>query len=137
MKPQYETRCTSKITSVKVTGPIKTDNFPNVMFKVARGSVSQLYGFTLADLSCLNPYDWIVLYNMLLRDKEKYEPIMSHLKLMIMSYIQDIGEMDVDIAKVLRKKPSVVPKEAPKDFEKLKPRKIYKDGWFVMYQARE
>ncbi|CAH1428714.1 unnamed protein product [Lactuca virosa] len=76
MKPQYETWCARKITAVKVTGPIETDSFPNAKFKVARGSVIQVYEFTLADLPCLNPYDWIVLYNMLLKDKEKYEPVM-------------------------------------------------------------
>lgn len=107
------------ITTVKVTGLIETDSFPNVKFKVERGSINQVYEFTLVDLPCLNPYDWIVLYNMLLKDEMKYEPVISHLKLMIMSYIQEIGEMDVEIATVLRKRAFVVPKEAPKDFEKV------------------
>ena len=44
--------------------------------------------------------------------------------------------MDVDIATVLRQKPSVVPKEAPKDFEKLKTGKFYKEGWFMVYTSR-
>lgn len=45
--------------------------------------------------------------------------------------------MDVEIVVVLRKKPSTIPKEATKDFEKLKLGKIYKEGWFVVYQSRE
>ncbi|CAI9292350.1 unnamed protein product [Lactuca saligna] len=69
IKPQYETWSLSKITGVKVTGPIETDNFPNAKFKVARGSTSQVYEFTHADLPCLNPNDGSVLYNMLLREK--------------------------------------------------------------------
>ncbi|CAI9273082.1 unnamed protein product [Lactuca saligna] len=74
---------------------------------------------------------------MLLREMEKYEPVMSHLQLMIKSYIQEVGLMDVDITTVLKRKPTTIPKEAPKDFEKLKPGKIYKEGWFVVYQLRE
>ncbi|CAI9280706.1 unnamed protein product [Lactuca saligna] len=62
---------------------------------------------------------------------------MCHLKLMIKSYIQEVGSMDVDIATVLKKNTTAVPKEAPKDLEKLKPRKIYKEVWFVVYQSRE
>ncbi|CAI9301954.1 unnamed protein product [Lactuca saligna] len=106
-KPQYETWCAKKIAVLKVTRPIETDSFPNANFKVARCSDSRVYKFTLADFPCLNPYDWIVLYKML-REKEKYEPVMSHLQLMIKSYIQEVGEMDVDIATVLRKKPTTV-----------------------------
>ncbi|CAI9293869.1 unnamed protein product [Lactuca saligna] len=107
-------------------------HFPNVKFKVVRGSACQAYEFTLFDLPCLNPNDWIVLYNILLREKEKYELVMSHLQLMIKSYIQEVGSMDVDIITVLKKNSTVVPKEALKDFEKLKEGKIYKEGWFVV-----
>ncbi|CAI9280619.1 unnamed protein product [Lactuca saligna] len=64
---------------------------------------------------------------------------LKHMKpqLMIKSYIQEVGEMDVDIAIVLSKNPIVVPKEALKDFEIVKPGKIYNDGWFMVYQSRE
>ena len=61
MKPQYERWSASKITVVKVADPIETDSFPNVKFKVVKGSSSQVHEFTLAYLPCLNPYDWIVL----------------------------------------------------------------------------
>ncbi|CAI9289421.1 unnamed protein product [Lactuca saligna] len=71
MKPQFETWSASKIIVVKVTGTIETESFPNVKFKVVRGSFSQVYEFTLPDLPCLTPYEWIMLYNMLLRDGKK------------------------------------------------------------------
>lgn len=45
--------------------------------------------------------------------------------------------MDVEIVDVLRRKPSAVPKEASEGFEKLKLGKIYKEGWYVVFQARE
>lgn len=62
---------------------------------------------------------------------------MSHLQLMIKSYIQEVGLVDVDIATVLKKKPTAVSKEAPKDLEKLKPWKICKEGSFLVYQSWE
>ena len=46
---------------MKVTRPIETDSFPNAKFELVRGSVSQVHEFTLADMPCLNPYDWIML----------------------------------------------------------------------------
>ena len=122
---------------MKARGPIETDSYPNAKFKVVRGSSSQVHEFTLTDLPCLNPYDWIMLYNLLLRDGQKYKPIIAHLKLMLVSYVQEVDKMDVEIVVVLRRKPSVLSKEVPEDFEKLKPRKIYKEGWYVVFQLRE
>ncbi|CAI9261729.1 unnamed protein product [Lactuca saligna] len=116
MKPQFETLSVNKIIVIKVTGPIETESFPNAMFKLARGSACQAYEFTLKDLPCLNRHNWIMLYNLLLKEKEKYEPVMTHLQLMIKSYIHEVGLMDVDIVAVLRKKSNVVPKEAPMDY---------------------
>ncbi|CAI9280416.1 unnamed protein product [Lactuca saligna] len=114
-KPQYETWSAKKITFKKVSGPIETDSFPNAHFKVARGSTSQVCKFTLADLPFLNPYDWILLLNMLLKD----EPVVAHLKRMLISYIQEVGKMDVEIASVLRKRFFAFPKEAPEDYDKM------------------
>ena len=78
-----------------------------------------------------------MLYNLLLRDGQKYEPVITHLKLMIVSYVQEVGKMDVEIAVVLRRKPSVSPKEAPVGFEKLKIGKTYKEGWCVVFKVQE
>nr|KAJ0212697.1 hypothetical protein LSAT_V11C400209080 [Lactuca sativa] len=69
MKPQFETWSASKIVAVKVTGPIATESFPNAQFKVVRGSARQTCEFTLADFRCLNPNDWMVIYNILLQEK--------------------------------------------------------------------
>ncbi|CAI9275471.1 unnamed protein product [Lactuca saligna] len=100
MKPQYITWSVSKITVVKVTGLIETDSFTNAEFKVARDSPSQVHEFTLANFPCLNRYDWIMLYNLLLRDEQKYGFVIAHLKQMIISYIHEVGEMDIDIFSV-------------------------------------
>ncbi|CAI9261831.1 unnamed protein product [Lactuca saligna] len=74
---------------------------------------------------------------MLLKEKEKYELVMSHLQIMIKSYIEEIGKKDVQVAAVLRKKPFAVLIESPKDFQKLTLGKIYSKGWYVVYQAKE
>ena len=79
IKPQFETWSASKIVAVKVTGPIETESFPNAKFKVVRGSARQACEFTLADLPFLNPNNAMMIYNILLREKEKYELVFSHL----------------------------------------------------------
>ena len=56
---------------------------------------------------------------------------------MLVSYIQEVGKMDVEIVAVLRKKPIVQPKEAPNDISKMKLGKIRKDNWSVGFQLRE
>nr|KAJ0186669.1 hypothetical protein LSAT_V11C900486170 [Lactuca sativa] len=127
IKPQYETWSARKIMYVKITGPIEIKSFPNARFNVATGSASQACEFTLIDLPCLNPHGWMMIYNILVRNKEKYESVVSHLQLLIKSYIQEVGSMDVENTIVLRKQLRAVPKKAPKDFEKLKPGKNFKE----------
>ncbi|CAI9280746.1 unnamed protein product [Lactuca saligna] len=101
MKPQYQIWRSTKITTVMVVGLIETESFLNARCKTARGDVSLVFEFTLADLSCLNPYDWISMLHLLLKDEQKYEPIMAHLKRMLVSYIHKVSKMDVEIAAVL------------------------------------
>ncbi|CAI9269354.1 unnamed protein product [Lactuca saligna] len=86
IKSQYEMWSASRITVVKVIGPIKTDSFPYAKFKVVRGSSSQI---------------------------------------------------DADIAAVLRKKLSVLPKDNPDGFDKMKLGKIQKNRWCVAFQLKE
>ncbi|CAI9303284.1 unnamed protein product [Lactuca saligna] len=108
MKPQYETWSASKIIAVKVTCPIETESLPNAKFKFMRGFASRVQELTLADLPCLNPYDSIMLYNLLQRDAQKYEPVIAYLKLMVVSYVKEVGKMDTEIDVLLCRKPSVL-----------------------------
>ncbi|CAI9288314.1 unnamed protein product [Lactuca saligna] len=85
IKSRYKTWSASKIKAMKITGPIEIDSFTNV----------KVYKSTLADMRCLNSYDWIMLYNFLLRDEQKYEPIVAHLKQMLISYIEEFGKMEI------------------------------------------
>ena len=45
--------------------------------------------------------------------------------------------MDVEVVVVLRRKPSVLPKDNLYGFDKMKLRKIQKDGWCVAFQLKE
>ena len=56
---------------------------------------------------------------------------------MLISYIQEVGNMDVEIVIVLRMKPNVLPKDTADGFYKMKLGKIRKDGWCVTFQLKE
>lgn len=86
-RPQYHTWSSKKIAIIKVFKPAETEDFINVRFKALRGASNSVFEFTLADLPCLNPYDWISLFSLLSKDEQKYEPILAHLKGMLVSYI--------------------------------------------------
>ncbi|CAI9268514.1 unnamed protein product [Lactuca saligna] len=133
MLPYFKTLSSKKFSVVKVSCPIETESFPNARFKVTRVATIQVYKFNLADLLFLNLYDWILLINLLMKDEKKFEPIISHLKRMLVLYILEIGKMGVEIAVVLRKKPTVLSKEASKDHDKMKPGRIQNDGWFMSF----
>lgn len=92
-KPQYQTWSLQKINVVKVIGPIQPKSFVNIKFKTTRGSVNSIFEFSLADLPCLNSYDWIILLHFLMQDEMKYEPGVSHIKRILVSYIYEVGEV--------------------------------------------
>ncbi|CAI9263321.1 unnamed protein product [Lactuca saligna] len=105
--------------------------------KVARGAMSSMHEFTLVDMPCVNPFNWISLLLLILKVEQNFEPIIAHLKRMLVSYIQEVGKMDVEIAIVLNKKPTVLPKEPPKDLDTMKLGRILKKDWSVAFQIRE
>ncbi|CAI9290816.1 unnamed protein product [Lactuca saligna] len=77
---------------------------------------------------------FLILDSKQLEDEQKCEPIVVHLKRMLISYIQEVGKMDVEIEVVLRKKHVVKPKESFKDINKMKLERIEKENWSVMFQ---
>lgn len=79
--------------SSKLLDLFKTDSFVNIKFKTTRGSVNSIFEFSLADLPCLNSYDWIILLHFLMQDEMKYEPGVSHIKRILVSYIYEVGEV--------------------------------------------
>ncbi|CAI9289730.1 unnamed protein product [Lactuca saligna] len=81
-----------------------------------------------ADLPCLNPYDWIMLIYLLMKEEKKYESVVDHIKRMLVSYTHEVAKMDVEIPSVLRKKPTVLPKSSVKDIEKMKLERIEKEN---------
>lgn len=133
VKPQYETRSAQKITVVKVDGPIETGSFANVKFKTARGSQSVIHEFALADLPCLNPYDWIVLFHFLLKDAKKYEPVLEHVKRMLVSYVNEVAKLDMEVATAQKKKPIALPQGSASDVNQMQKGKIDTNHRTVMF----
>ncbi|CAI9297936.1 unnamed protein product [Lactuca saligna] len=76
--------------------------------------------FTLADQPFMNTYDWIFLFQIVMKDEKKYKPIVAHLKKMLIYYIHEIAKMDVKIALVLMKRSILKTEEQLKDIQKLK-----------------
>ncbi|CAI9275224.1 unnamed protein product [Lactuca saligna] len=103
----------------------KALSIPNSKLYVKQKSL--VFEFALTDLPCLKPFHWISLYHILLKNEQKFGLIMAHIKRMLISYIQDVGKMDMEIAIVLRKKPTVLPKEAPNNISKMRLGKFEKD----------
>lgn len=119
-KPQYQTWSAQKITTVKVIVLVQTENSFNVKFNTPRGSMSAIFEFTLADLPCLNPYDWITLLHLLLKKEKKYEPLVDHIKRMLVSYVYEVAKLDIKIASVVKRKPIVLPQGKAKYINKMK-----------------
>ena len=62
---------------------------------------------SLADLPNLNPHDWILLNNILLSNQKEYEPIINHIKCMLVCYIHEVAKMDQEIAAAICKRPLI------------------------------
>lgn len=114
--PHYKIWNLKKLFAVKVYAPFPTEQFTNVKFKGFRGAACTEEDFTLADLPSMNRNDWISLFMILSKDQAKYEPIVSHLKRMLICNIHEVAKLDVEISSVLKKKPVVDPKEETTEF---------------------
>ncbi|CAI9303163.1 unnamed protein product [Lactuca saligna] len=89
---------------------------------------SIIHEFTLADLPCLNPYDYIVLLHFLLWEEKKYELIVEHIKRMLGSYIYEVAKLESDIATVMHQKAVVLPHSSESDVNKMQMGKIDKNN---------
>lgn len=108
----------------------------NVKFKVTRGLENSLHTFSIAELPNINPHDWIVLLILLLIEQRKYEPIIAQLKRMLGSYIYDVVKIDVEIARVMKRKPTLNPIGKASDMSKMILGKIDMAHLTVMFQQR-
>ncbi|CAI9262497.1 unnamed protein product [Lactuca saligna] len=88
-------------------------------------------------LSILNPYDWIYLFNLVMKDEKKYDPIVAHLKRMIICYILVIAKTYVVITSILKKRPILELEEKPKDIQNLRVRVIQNENLSIIYNRKE
>ncbi|CAH1431384.1 unnamed protein product [Lactuca virosa] len=135
-QPQYLTWSAQKITTVKVLKPTSAGNFIIVKL-VTRGSDNSVHMISLVDLPNLNPHDWILLNNILLTDQQQYEPIIDHIKRMLVSYIHEVAKMDQEIASALRKKPTIRPIGKASDVNKMQMGRIDPKYHTVMFTRAE
>lgn len=131
-QPQYMTWSAQKITTVKVMKPVAVGGFIKVKFRVTRGSENTVPEISLADLPNLNPHEWILLTNFLLTEEQKYKPILTHLKRMLVSYIYEVSKLDTKFASALSEKPIVNPIGKASDLNKMRISKIDTEHWTVM-----
>lgn len=136
-QPQYLTWSAQKITTVKVMKPTPAGKFINVKFKVIRGSNNSVRIISLADLPNLNPHDCILLNNILLLDPQQYQPIIDHIKRMMVCYIHEVARMDQEIVTALRKKLTVKPIGKSSDVNKMRMGKIDLSFRTVMFTRGE
>ncbi|CAI9298949.1 unnamed protein product [Lactuca saligna] len=128
-KPQYQTWSLKKIIRLKVCSAVPTEDFTNIRFKGFWGTDKVLDEFTLTDFPFMNPFDWVFLFNIILKDEKKYEPIVAHLKRMFICYIQEIAKIDVEIAIVLKKMPLMKLEEESSDLPKQRLEVIQKEHY--------
>ncbi|CAI9295671.1 unnamed protein product [Lactuca saligna] len=136
-KAQYKYQSLKKISVVNVKSSVQTEDFLNIQFKGFGGANHIMDEFTLEDLPFMNPYDWISLLNLVMKDEKKYAPIVAHLKRIIIFYILDIANLDVEIASVLKKRPILKPKEQPKDIQKMGVGIIQKEHCIIVYNRKQ
>ncbi|CAI9264500.1 unnamed protein product [Lactuca saligna] len=103
-KPQLQIWSLQKLVAVKVYAVFLAENFTNVSLKGFKGLSRTEVEFTLAYLPCMNPNDWISLFLILSKYEQKYEPMIAHLKRMLICYIHEVAKMDVEVAADLKKK---------------------------------
>ena len=124
------------MVDVKVYALFPMEHFANVKFRGFRGASHSGFDFTLAALPCMNLNDSISLFFIVSKEKVKYDPIISHLRRMLICYIYEVAKLDMEITLVLKKRPVVKPKEDTTYFQKRKLGKIKKADWSVVYQTR-
>ena len=113
--------------------PSPAGKFFNIQFRLTRGSDNSVHTISLADLPNQNLHDWILLFNILLTNSKEYEPILSHLKRMLASYILEVTKMDQNVAHVMRKRLTVKPTGKTGDVNKMKRGQIDSYNIIVMF----
>ncbi|KAI3700353.1 hypothetical protein L2E82_44979 [Cichorium intybus] len=91
----------------------------------------------MAYLPFMNPFDWISVFNLLSKKPEKHEPLIKHLKRIIVSYIYEVLKLDLEVATRLNSKPLYKIHDPPSGFSHRKTGKIDNKHWNVVFSSRE
>ncbi|KAI3510617.1 hypothetical protein L1887_17749 [Cichorium endivia] len=135
-KPQYMSWNLKKIIKLTPRLPHVVSPFRNAKFFARRGSDEEKDEFTLADLPFMNPFDWVSLFNILSR-REDHAILHEHVKKLLMGYILEISNLDVEVASVLNTVPKFSAEPPPSDINKRRFSKIKKGDGNVAYPSKE
>ncbi|KAI3510635.1 hypothetical protein L1887_17767 [Cichorium endivia] len=135
-KPQFMSWNLKKIVKLTPRMPHVTSPFRNPRFFARRGSDEEKDEFTLADLPFMNPFDWVSLFNILTR-REEHTILHEHIKKLLMGYILEVSNLDVEVASVLNAVPKCSAEPPPTDLKKRSLGKIKKGDWNVAYPSKE
>ncbi|CAI9274138.1 unnamed protein product [Lactuca saligna] len=116
-------RCFEKIERVVISDKAVKSETLQFLLEVCQASIPVLEpneDCRVEELPFMNPYDWILMFNIVMKDEKKYEPIVAHLKKMIICYIREFAKMDLEIPLLLEKKPDLEPEEQPQDVNRMK-----------------
>lgn len=136
-KPQYLIWSSRKITTVKVLKPTPAGKFIIVKLKITRGSDGSGHSITVVDLPNLNPHDWMLLNNILLSNPNEYQPIIDHIKRMLVCYIHEVSKMDQEISQAIRKKPTIKPTGKPSNIDSMVRGQIDPQTQTILFLRRE
>ena len=68
VKPQYNSWSLKRIVGLKVSSTMPTEDFTNIRFKGFRRTDKVFDEFILVHLPFMNLYDWISLFNIVMKD---------------------------------------------------------------------
>ncbi|KAI3494742.1 hypothetical protein L1887_40447 [Cichorium endivia] len=131
-KPQYMSWSLKKIVKLTPRMPHVTSPFRNTIFLARRGSDDEKDQFTMADLPFMNPFDWVSLFSILKR-RGDHEILHKHVKKLLMGYILEVSNLDVEVASVLNTVLKCSAEKPPSDLKRRRLRKIKKGDWNVAF----
>ncbi|KAI3505843.1 hypothetical protein L1887_28142 [Cichorium endivia] len=136
-KPQYMSWSLKKIVNLTPRMPHVTSPFRNTIFLVRRGTDDEKDQFTMADLPFMNPFDWISLFNILKR-RGDHDILHEHVKKLLMGYILEVSNLDVEVASVLNTVLKCSAEKPPSDLKRRHLGKIKKvTGMWHIHPRRE
>ena len=138
-QPQHIVWSTSKVVNLRCLGSEgwRNNTLINYKFQGLRGEEKKVVDFTCADLLHMNPYDWIKIHTILRKRKDdRYKHYLTHITLMLKSYITEIAKEDFGIANRFQRTVKA-PNDTSDKIKDVRDGTILTDPWAVIYKTHE